>query len=101
MNKEQFKKIIDQYKIFTGNAHEYYKFGVDLYESKFPIGIPVENMVHLFFMSIYNEDGLDWITWFMYENEFGEAKLDARDGDKLICQTVDDLYDYIEQYKLC
>ena len=101
MNKEEFKEIINQYKIFNEYQHEYYKFGIDLYESQFPIGVPVENIVHLFFKTIYNEYGLDWIYWFMYENDFGNAEMEAYDGDKLICQTIDDLYDYIEQYKLC
>ena len=37
----------------------------------------------------------------MYENDFGDKGLKAFDSDKnLICQDVDSLYDWIEQYKL-
>ena len=100
MTKELFKKIIEEIKLTQKYNHKYYKFGIDLYEGKYPIAEVYGRLTELFWGSLYSEYGVDWINWFMYENDFGKNKMKAWDGDKLICQTVDELYDFIEQYKL-
>ena len=100
MNKKQFIEILSKIKLLSDQNHEYYKFGIDLMEGLYPIITTSYSIIDLFFESHYNEDGIDWINWFMYENDFGDNNMEATEDDKLICQTVEDLYDYIEQYKI-
>lgn len=99
MNREQFKEIINKLKLISEYSSEYYKFGIDLYGGKFPILDSVYSVISLLFEAIYSEEGYDWISWFCYENDFGLNGLEATDDDRPICQTVDELYDYIEQFK--
>lgn len=99
MNKEQFKEILANYREFGNIVHRYYGFGVDLVEVDDSLVDKVDNIITLTFASHYSDLGLDWIYWFMYENDFGKNNLEAISDGKLICQTADELYDYIEQYK--
>ena len=99
MTKELFKKIIEEIKLAQKYNHKYYKFGIDLYEGKYPIAEVHGIITDLFWESLYDVHGVDWINWFMWENDFGNNKMEAWDGDKLICQTVEELYEYIEQYR--
>ena len=100
MTKELFKKIIEEIKLAQKYNHKYYKFGIDLYEGKYPIAEVYGRLTDLFWDSLYSKTGVDYINWFMYENDFGKNKMKVWDGDKLICRTVDELYDFIEQYRL-
>ena len=99
MNKEQFVEIFNKIKLLGEQQHEYYKFGIDLMEGQVPVLETAYKIVDLLFESHYNELGLEWIDWFMFENDFGDAGMEATDNGKLICQTVEELYDYIEKYK--
>lgn len=99
MNKEQFIKLLNSYDEFNNRVREYYKFGIDLMESQHAISPPVDEMFNSILELHYNEFGIDWINWFIFECEFGERQMEAWDEDRLICQNIDELYDYIEQYK--
>lgn len=101
MNKKLFNEILDKIKLFDSQVDEYYKFGVNLFEGTYPIAETSSLITEMFWRSIYSEKGSDCINWFIYENNFGDAGLEMWDNDNLVCQTVDDLYDYIEQYKIC
>ena len=101
MTKEEFKNIIDLYKKYESCVTEYSNLGICLYEGKYPVAEVSMQIADSLWKEIYSEEGIDWINWFMYENDFGANGLKAFDSDKsLICQDVDSLYDYIEQYKL-
>lgn len=101
MNKELFKKIINEIEELNLYYSKYYKFGIDLFGGNYPVGELHSKLISLFLKSIYTEEGLDWIEWFMYENDFGKSKLEAFDEGVLICQDVDSLYEYVKQYELC
>ncbi len=49
----------------------------------------------------FGEEAAEMISWFMYERDFGvKDHIKAWDEDKNeICQTVDQLYDYIKSLK--
>ena len=101
MTKEEFKNIIDLYKKYESCVTKYSDLGICLYEGKYPVAEVSMQIADSLWKEIYSEEGIDWINWFMYENDFGNNGLKAFDLDKnLICQDVDSLYDYIEQYKL-
>ena len=100
MNREQFKSILENYCKILDNISKLSEIGVNLYDSTYEISTSIDKMFTELFEIHYSEFGTDWIYWFAWENNFGASGLEAFDGDKLICQTVDQLFDYIEQYKL-
>jgi hypothetical protein len=53
----------------------------------------IENLLGI----IFNEDGKDWIEWFMYEKDFGKREdLKAWDEDKNeIAYDIKSLYDLL------
>jgi hypothetical protein len=99
MNKEEFVKLLATYEKCLTNIHELYNVGVDVTESKY--ALPIEPIVDIILGSIYDENGVDWINWFIYETNFGKrAEMEAHDEyGARICQTVEALYDFVEQYK--
>lgn len=48
--------------------------------------------------TILTKEGYDWFSWFMYEKAYLYELRDymkAHDDGKEICQTIDDLYNYL------
>lgn len=101
MNKELFKEIINEIEELNLYYDEYYRFGLDLFRGNCPVAELHSKLISLFLRSIYTEEGLDWIEWFMYENDYGKSELEAFDEEVLICQDIDSLYEYVKQYELC
>lgn len=55
-----------------------------------------EVIINTLLKEIFNENQMDWIDWFCYENDFGEKSLEASDKDgNLICQNIEQLYKFI------
>lgn len=99
MIKEEFINVLKEIELLQNQHNEYFKFGIDLLEGPYPIAETSYKIINMFFEAIYGKEGLDWIEWFIYENDFGKNRLEAWDGDKLICQTIKELYEYVEQYR--
>lgn len=100
MKRKEFKLLLEQYDQFQQNCVSMLECGVDLFEhTKYPTAEYTDIFFEKLIKQNYNEFGVDWITWFVYENDFGRNNLKATDNEKSICQTVDELYDYCEQYK--
>lgn len=98
MKRKNFKEALKIIKLFRDQEIAYNNFGIDLYEGSFPIGDTFGKLTDLFFETHYKNDGIDWINWWMWENDFGENELEAYDEHLLICQTEDGLYDFIKKY---
>ena len=96
MNYEQFLLILDNYKAYCDLIGDAYDVGIDLLEGKFATNSYVEKMLELSITSHYGEMGWDWVSWFIYENDYGQKGLEAWDGDDLICQTHLELHEYLE-----
>ena len=71
MKYEIFLRLIMTYKKAEENVRKYYEFGIDLHEGKYPIAPYLYNLMIAGFESTYNGDGIDWISWFIFENEYG------------------------------
>jgi len=97
MKFEHFKNIADQYKLLDKELTELEEIGFNLFDSKYKIADRFSIIMEEVFLSHYTVEGLDWINWFFYENDFGRSGLTAYDDKKLICQTIEDLHKYIEQ----
>ena len=101
MTKEQFLELIKLLRTMSDNSEKYMKLGIDLYEGGHSVVEPAYRVIDLLLDSIYTVEGVDWFNWFCYENDFGERRLAAYETDNktLICQTAEELYEYIEQYR--
>lgn len=99
MTKEQFIEVIKFHKQSTDNLNEYYKMGLDLLDNKNSPVEPLFKVINILFDSIYTEEGVEWISWYIYDNNYGEMGLTAFDGEIQICKNIDELYDYIQKYK--
>ena len=72
MKYETYLKVMSNYQKFQSNIDSLYEVGVDLMEGKYAVSnIPLEIM-EVAFASHYTKEGWDWITWFIFENEWGQ-----------------------------
>ena len=100
MTFKEFKKIIKTYKQTSKHFDELYQLGFDFLENeKFPVWAGLDKLLQLTFESHYNEQGVDWISWFIYDNNYGNKGLEAIDGIVPICYDLKSLHEYIKQYK--
>ena len=63
---------MNEYRKSSNILSELYDIGFDLMEGKYKLS---DSLYHLFISSLeshYTDDGIDWVTWFIYENEWGE-----------------------------
>ena len=98
MQLKEFKKLLKRYKAFSKKLSDLHDIGFDFYEGKFELMSDVEKMLDISISSHYNEKGIDWVNWFIYENDYGKNNLEAKDGDELICYDEKSLHEYITKY---
>ena len=111
MKKENFKNILRSYHdvfVHMSNLHD---IGFDLLDNKrFPINDLISNIFSQSILSHYNDEGLDWVTWYLWE--FIKVDALSSDADLMypdrepaawdsdgspICFNIDVLYDYINK----
>ena len=98
MKFEDFFKILDCYKRGTEMISDLHDLGFDLMEGRYQLSDIVFEQLQNSIRSIYGEEGLDCVEWFIFENDYGDKKMEANDenGD-LICQTFEELFVYLEK----
>jgi hypothetical protein len=94
----EFQNLLEKYKSYSNKLSELHDLGFDFYEGKFQLISDVEKILDISIASHYNEKGIDWVNWFIYENDYGKNNLEAKDGDELICYDVNSLHEYINKY---
>jgi len=76
----------------------------NLYENKIDLlefMDPYHGLIHLLMKEIYGEEGVDWWSWFCYENDYGQKGLEAWDENKnRICYSLESLWEYLEELRL-
>ena len=93
MTYTTFLRLIMTYKKAEENTREWYEFGIDLHEGKYPIAPYLHKIVMAGFESSYDKEGLEWIEWFMFENEYGYK--DWRDAP-IMKENEDGNYETVE-----
>jgi hypothetical protein len=100
MKRKEFKLLLEDMQELHRRCEKLQEVGFDQFENKYAIAPLAEKFFDIILKQNYNAFGVDWIGWFVYENDFGDKKMGAWNDDKaLICQTVDGLYDYCKQYR--
>lgn len=121
MTYEEFLSVLMPYKKLNDDFRELYQMGFDFLEGKYKLEENVSMIVDSFLTSNFTEEGVDWINWFMFENEWGskdwsrlpvfdkEGNL-IHDADPMkaygasdengnpICFSFESTYEYVKQY---
>lgn len=75
MNFKKFKNILELYKNIFYNFNKLDNLGFNFYENEqFPLVEDFEKIITLFFQNLFTDEGVEWIFWFIYENDYGNAK---------------------------
>ena len=121
MKLEHFEKIMKNYRESCNMVSELYDIGFNLLDGKYNLSYHLDRLFILSLETHYTDDGIDWVTWFIYENEWGEkdwnkvplykrnkdgvselveepSRVGATDEyDNPICYDIPSLWEYIEE----
>ena len=71
MKYEDFLGILMPYKKLLEDFLELYQMGFDFMEGKYKLEEGVSRMLDATLNSHFDEQGVEWIHWFIYENDWG------------------------------
>lgn len=77
MEYSHFLKVMQSYQKLQKNFRELYGLGFNLYDSKYPIGEEVYSLLKTALSSHYTKEGVEWVEWFIYENDWGSRNWTA------------------------
>ena len=102
ITKEQFTKVIEDTLKLNKEYDRWDDFGINLLE--LPIGDTIANLAESIWDITFDEDGVDWINWWIYERpalfEGDEVnKAYNEDGSEIPTETVDDLWNIVEKFR--
>lgn len=102
ITKEQFTKVIEDTLKLNKEYDRWDDFGINLWE--LPIGDIVANIAESIWDITFDEEGVDWINWWIYERpalfEGDEVnKAYNEDGSEIPTETVDDLWNIVEKFR--
>ena len=102
ITKEQFTKVIEDTLKLIKNTIDGIDFGINLWE--LPIGDTVASLAESIWNIVFDEDGVDWINWWIYERPVlfeGDVvnKAYNEDGSEIPTETVDDLWNIVEKFR--
>lgn len=94
MTLENFKKLIELLKEADVQVDNAYKAKIDLIDFTDVYSAIITNLI----LEIYGEEGSDWFSWWVYENNFGTGSLEAYDeNNKVILKTIEELWEFLEE----
>ena len=117
MKYKDFLTLIMTNKKLGEDLSELHDIGFDFFEGKYQILGHIERIVNTAFGSHYDEDGVEWINWFMYESDYGQKDWSEvqtftdngkeslpsiygaydKDGNP-ICYSYETLWNYVEKH---
>ncbi len=72
MKLEHFEKILNAYRSGYQMISELYDIGFDLMEGKYNLDESLYTILIASLDTHYTDIGVDWVTWFMHENDWGK-----------------------------
>lgn len=94
MTLEKFKEFIQLLKEADEQVSAAYKAKIDLIDFTDVYSAIITNLV----LEIYGEEGSDWFSWWVYENNFGTGNLGSWDeNNKEILKTIEELWEFLEE----
>lgn len=72
MKYEIFLEAITEYRKGLNMISDLYSMGFDFMEGKYKISEILDSQFKSLIKSHYDSEGEDWISWFIFENDFGE-----------------------------
>lgn len=102
ITKEQFTDLINSILKLNKEYDRWEDFGINLWE--LPIGDKMAEITDISIKALFNDDGIDWINWWLYEKPAmfeGEPDNKAydEDGKEISTETVDDLWNIVKEYR--
>lgn len=122
MKYKEFLELLSAYRKFQEDTSELYDLGFDFMEGKFKLSEYIEEIIQTSIKSHYGEQGWDWVSWFIYESDWGEKdwgkyptykmnedgtstiyedgelRFGAQDENgNPICYSLESLYEYLEK----
>lgn len=125
MEYKDFLGILMPFQKMQRDFDELYHMGFDFLEGKYRLEENTGRILGAALDSLFTEEGVDWINWFMFENEWGQKdwsrvpKYDRETGQlitdrdpveaygakdengKPICYSLESLWEHVQQYLKC
>lgn len=101
MEKCNFVAMINAIEKYDAEVERWNDFGIELYE--LPICELTWELINMYLEEVFNEDGVDWINWYIYERKsiFTGEVLPCFDeeGKEFYVNTPEDLWKLVEQHQ--
>ena len=101
MEKCNFVAMINAIEKYDAEVERWNDFGIELYE--LPICELTWEIINMYLEEVFNEDGVDWINWYIYERKsiFTGEVLPCFDeeGNEFYVNTPEDLWQLVEQHQ--
>jgi hypothetical protein len=97
MKKNTFIELLSVYKKADNDLRELYQIGFDLSEGKYQLTNHFYEMLRLSILDSYTEEGWEWVSWYIFDSDWGNKGVEAWDKDgKPVAYDLDSLYDLLE-----
>lgn len=101
MEKCNFVAMVNAIERYDAEVERWNDFGIELYE--LPICELTWELINMYLEEMFNEDGVDWINWYIYERKsiFTGEVLPCFDeeGKEFYVNTPEDLWKLVEQHQ--
>ena len=72
MKLENFSELMDNFRKTSDMFSELNNIGFDFFEGKYNLVEQYDTLFYNILKLYYDEEGIDWINWFIYESDWGE-----------------------------
>ena len=101
MEKYNFVAMVNAIEKYDAEVERWADFGIELYE--LPICELTWELINMYLKEMFNEDGIDWINWYIYERKSiitGEVlPCWDEEGKEFYVNTPEDLWKLVEQHQ--
>lgn len=101
MEKCNFVAMVNAIEKYDAEVERWADFGIELYE--LPICELTWELINMYLEEMFNEDGVDWINWYIYERKSiitGEVlPCFDEEGKEFYVNTPEDLWKLVEQHQ--